>query len=311
MTLGPLAVSISPAKRQPVNGVFSFAMPSMVGLRISCLMRSRSAALTVGVGAKAPMPPVLGPSSQSKMRLWSCAGGSTAMWVPSVRQRMEHSGPAIFSSSTISMPASPIVPFSRKSRTAALASSRLVGTMTPLPAARPLALTTTSKGASSMYFRAAARLSLPLKFLYAAVGMPWRAMKSLAKALEASICEAAFDGPKTAMPFSLRTSTMPSASMTSGPTTTIETFSSWQKATTSAKSGPLTSSTCGMSGALPASLAFTASAAMVPPLPGATYTQLTSTEAAILPAKACSRAPDPSTNTGFWKRAVESAEFRP
>mmetsp|Transcript_1408 Transcript_1408/g.3233 ORF Transcript_1408/g.3233 Transcript_1408/m.3233 type:complete len:227 (-) Transcript_1408:2321-3001(-) len=221
MTFGPVAVIIRPAKRQPMKGLPSARRPSMVGMRISFLICSIISGLTTGVGAKAPMPPVLGPRSPSKIRLWSWAGGSTAIRLPSQSAKMEHSGPNIRSSRTTSAPASPNFFASRHSRTAALASSAVSGTTTPLPAARPLALTTTSKGTESMYFNAASTPPFwAEKVWYSAVGMLWRFMKSLAKALDASICAAALLGPKTGMSSARSWSARPSASICSGPTTT-------------------------------------------------------------------------------------------
>mmetsp|Transcript_85350 Transcript_85350/g.238224 ORF Transcript_85350/g.238224 Transcript_85350/m.238224 type:complete len:203 (-) Transcript_85350:2531-3139(-) len=149
MTTGPSAVSINPAKRQPTNGLPSALSPSTVGCSTSFVILSSMAASTTGVGAKAPMPPVLGPWSPSKARLWSCAGGNTATCEPSVSASTEHSVPSKRCSSTISWPAAPIVPRSRKSRTATLASTLSLGTITPFPAASPLALTTTSNLAES------------------------------------------------------------------------------------------------------------------------------------------------------------------
>mmetsp|Transcript_102719 Transcript_102719/g.296940 ORF Transcript_102719/g.296940 Transcript_102719/m.296940 type:complete len:233 (+) Transcript_102719:2170-2868(+) len=180
ITIGPSSVIIRPANKQPTKGLPSALMPSIVGFRMVVLMRSSISSLTVGVGAKAPMPPVFGPWSPSKIRLWSCAGGRTATRSPSVSASTEHSAPTNRRSRTSSSPAAPMAPFSRKSRTAFFASSRLSGTITPLPAARPLAFTTTSNGASSMKRSAASKLSLPLKIWHSAVGILCRFMNSLA-----------------------------------------------------------------------------------------------------------------------------------
>lgn len=76
-----------------MNGLPSALMPLMVGIRISFLICSNISSFTTGVGAKAPMPPVFGPWSLSKIRLWSCAGGSTATRCPSESAKTEHSGP--------------------------------------------------------------------------------------------------------------------------------------------------------------------------------------------------------------------------
>ena len=65
--------------------------------------------------------------------------GTTVL--PSVKASSEHSGPVSISSMTTVLPASPKVP-PKHSRTASSACSSSVATMTPLPAARPSAFTT-------------------------------------------------------------------------------------------------------------------------------------------------------------------------
>ena len=80
------------------------------------------------------MPPVFGPMSPSPMRLWSWASGRATAVVPSHRAISEHSGPLIRCSRTNG----PVV-----ARIAAIVSSSVSGTVTPLPAARPSSLTTT------------------------------------------------------------------------------------------------------------------------------------------------------------------------
>ena len=47
----------------------SAAMPAITGSTISRMTRASSAASSSGLGANAPMPPVFGPRSSSKMRL--------------------------------------------------------------------------------------------------------------------------------------------------------------------------------------------------------------------------------------------------
>ncbi len=66
---------------------------------------------------------------------------------PSVKQRTETSGPVRNSSMTTSLPLSPNTFSSIMERTAASASSRVWQMRTPLPRARPLAFTTTGRGA--------------------------------------------------------------------------------------------------------------------------------------------------------------------
>ena len=110
-----------------------------------------------------------------------------------------------------------------------------------------------------------------------------RAMKSLAKALELSSCAAALVGPKIANPSARNASTTPLASGASGPTTVRSMALVLANCTSAALS------TCVM-------LAVFGSFA-VPALPGATNTALTLFDCASFHAKACSRPPDPMTNT--------------
>ena len=95
------------------------------------------------------MPPVLGPSSPSKIRLKSWAGCIGTTVVPSQKANSETSGPSRYSSTTTSPAASP---------RARAAAARSVVTMTPLPAARPSSLTTYGGPNAS---RAAATSSAP------------------------------------------------------------------------------------------------------------------------------------------------------
>ena len=69
--------------------------------------------------------------------------------VPSVKDRTETSGPSRYSSITILSPLFPNFLSSMISRTAPQASSRVIATVTPLPSARPSALTTVGIGAVS------------------------------------------------------------------------------------------------------------------------------------------------------------------
>ena len=87
------------------------------------------------------MPPVLGPSSPSPTRLWSCAVPMGSTFSPSQRMKKLASSPSMNSSITTSAPALPNSPPNMSSM-AASASDSVMATMTPLPAARPSALTT-------------------------------------------------------------------------------------------------------------------------------------------------------------------------
>src|SRR2546426_175583 len=56
-------------------------MPCTAGRMISRITREWTFGVTTGAGEYAPMPPVLGPASPSRRRLWSClvAGGRDAL----------------------------------------------------------------------------------------------------------------------------------------------------------------------------------------------------------------------------------------
>ncbi|VWL93240.1 Uncharacterised protein [Collinsella intestinalis] len=141
MTLGPSGVSMKPPYRQPRKSMPSRLAAAMVSSRMRHISAC-SSSVTIGTGLYTPMPPVLGPRSPSRARLWSweVAMGRTAL--PSVKASSVHSGPVSISSITTVLPAAPNAP-SKHSCTACRASSRVRATTTPLPAARPSAFTTT------------------------------------------------------------------------------------------------------------------------------------------------------------------------
>ena len=87
------------------------------------------------------MPPVFGPCSPSKARLWSWAQPKTMEVSPSHRANSEPISPSRNSSMTTRAPAAPNRP-PKASSIAASASPRVVAITTPLPAARPSALIT-------------------------------------------------------------------------------------------------------------------------------------------------------------------------
>src|SRR5690606_8111302 len=115
--------------------------------------------------------------------------------------------------------------------------------------------------------------------------MPWRARKSLAKALLPSSCAAAAVGPKMRWPAARKRSTTPATSGCSGPTTVTLTPSRSTRATRPSRSVAPTST-----------LRHFASVA-VPALPGATSTCETRGDCASFHANACSRPPPPMTRT--------------
>ena len=92
--------------------------------------------------------------------------GTTTL--PSVKERTETSGPVRNSSMTMWLPLSPKTLSSMQARTASSASCRVMATVTPLPKAKPSALTTVGMGAVFRYSRAR---SMSSKTWYWAVGM--------------------------------------------------------------------------------------------------------------------------------------------
>ena len=125
------------------------------------------------------MPPVFGPSSPSPTRLKSWAGASASASLPSASANSETSSPSSSSSITSG-------PSKREAaRSPASSSSCVRQTKTPLPAARPSALTTHGGRATD---------------IDSAVGTPAARITSLAKLFEPSIRAAAALGPKTATP---------------------------------------------------------------------------------------------------------------
>ncbi len=58
-------------------------MPCTVGITISRSTRAWTSGVTTGAGEYAPMPPVFGPSSPSRSRLWSWLEASASTLRPS------------------------------------------------------------------------------------------------------------------------------------------------------------------------------------------------------------------------------------
>ena len=174
---------------------------------------------------------------------------------------------------------------------ASCASLSVVATTTPLPAAKPSALITIGTPFASTCACASAA---SVKLTYSAVGMPWRCMKSFAKAFELSSRAAAWVGPKMRKPRARNTSTMPPASGASGPTTVRAIFSAWAKSASASKSVSATLCSAG--------------SAAVPALPGATNTLCTFSDVFNFHASACSRPPPPMTKT-FIRFALSDRAF--
>ena len=88
------------------------------------------------------MPPVFGPRSPSKIRLWSWVEAKASAFLPSAMTMKLASSPAMNSSITTRWPASPMPPPASIMSMAACASASVIATTTPLPAASPSALMT-------------------------------------------------------------------------------------------------------------------------------------------------------------------------
>src|SRR5690625_1834960 len=81
-TLGPWAVSMTPAYKTPVKGNPSLLSTARVGSMILPTISSYIFSSTAGVGDNAPMPPVLGPLSPASRRLWSWLEAMGRYFVP-------------------------------------------------------------------------------------------------------------------------------------------------------------------------------------------------------------------------------------
>ena len=141
-TFGPDSVIISPAKSTPWKRRPSEAIPAIVGTTISCMMRLWASRRRLVVGETVPIPPVLGPWSPSRARLWSWTEASGTTRAPSESTRKDTSSPWRNSSMTTLAPALP-KRFSLIISSTAVRASAASSTMTlPLPAASPSAFTT-------------------------------------------------------------------------------------------------------------------------------------------------------------------------
>jgi len=135
---------------------------------------------------------------------------------------------------------------------ASTASSTVLAIITPFPAANPYAFTTMGTPTDRIYSSALLKSS---KIRKPAVGTLYLPISSFANILLDSILAPAYDGPKTFMFSASRSSAIPKANGTSGPTTTSSICFSLQKSITILWSETSRST-------------LTASTA-VPPLPGA------------------------------------------
>ena len=134
----------------------SAAMPAIVGSTISCITRAWTFGVTTGAGEYAPMPPVFGPVSPSPMRLWSwlVASESTLRAVAD-----DHEARLLALEELLDDDPAPPLPSPSIASIAACASARVAATTTPLPAARPSALTTIGSADASTCACAAAASS--------------------------------------------------------------------------------------------------------------------------------------------------------
>ena len=228
------------------------------------------------------MPPVFGPSSPSRTRLWSCATGRPIARRPSQTAKNDASAPVRCSSMTTHRPASPNRRSSIASRTACSAADRSGATVTPFPAASPSALMTTGNPNSPPATVASAS-SARRQTRKRAVGTACRAMNALAKALLDSSLAANRLGPNRRRPRASNRSPTPRASGSSGPTTVRSTAS--DSANASKAAGSDTSSERAAAGG------------PVPALPGAQITSRTADSRPSFQVSACSRAPLPTTST--------------
>ena len=130
--------------------------------------------------------------------------------------------PSILSSIMILFPASPNFLSTNIMSIDFSASALLSQTITPLPAARPSAFTTTL---CSIWLTYSFAFTASLNTSNAAVGILLRFKNCLAQILLDSNCAAFFVGPNIFKPISLNISTIPIASGTSGPTTVKQLFS--------------------------------------------------------------------------------------
>ena len=193
-------------------------------------------------------------------------------------------------------PAAPKVFATSISSIARLASTVSWQMSTPLPRARPSALTT-QRPASSPAKRLASAASENV--FERAVGMWCRSMKSCENAFEASNCAARWLGPQMRRPFDLNKSTMPSASGLSGPTTTRSGFCSCANASSFGRSSALI-----LTHSTGAPFLARRSWAM-PALPGAHHICVAWGDCASFQTSACSRPPEPITSS-FMKARIQT-----
>ena len=169
---------------------------------------------------------MFGPSSLSKIRLWSCEEANGIKFFPSQTTSIEASSPTRHSSIITLFPAPPKILCSIMEVTASRASCCVLATMTPFPCASPSALTTMGISLFLIYSLAFSELS---KISQAAVGTPDLIIICFANTLLASSRATRACGPNI-LKFSFsNSSTIPAAKGASGPTTVRSIFLSFAK----------------------------------------------------------------------------------
>ena len=148
------------------------------------------------------MPPVLGPWSPSSRRLWSCEVASAVTFLPSHSTMKLASSPCRNSSITTRAP--PVVVrdaqlvVQQHEVDGFMRFGRGHGHDHALACGQAIGLDHDGRALARRRRRAPAAGSV--KASYSAVGMRWRFMKALEKALELSSCAAACGGPEHAQP---------------------------------------------------------------------------------------------------------------
>ena len=209
--------------------------------------------------------------------------------------------PSRYSWMTMLAPAVPKALLTRISSIALFASAALVQIKTPLPRARPSALTAHLPSSDAANFFAwAASENVPAF----AVGMPYFSMKCCEKTLDDSNCAAFRFGPQMRKSFFWNKSTMPSASGLSGPTTVSSTFFSCANASSFGKSSaPRFTHSTGAE-------FFASRSCAMPALPGAHHSCVTCGDCASFHTSACSRPPEPMTRSFIKKLPADYAARR-
>ena len=174
------------------------------------------------------------------------------------------------------------------SSTARAASAGVWQIRTPLPSARPSALTAQRPCSAAAKSRAAFASE---KVPECAVGIPYFSMNFCEKTLEDSNCAALRFGPQMRKPLAWNKSAMPSARGLSGPTTVRAGFFSRANASRDGRSSAAMAAHCT---AAPFSVKHSAAR---PALPGAHHNRVRRGDCANFQTRACSRPPEPITRT--------------